>query len=46
MVRTLAVVLFGLGAAGHRLGAQESQSWAERLGIDKLKFTALGVQVG
>ena len=31
---------------GHRLDAQENQSWAERLGIDKLKFTALGVQVG
>jgi len=43
MVRILAVILF---VAGHRLEAQENQSWAERLGIDKLKFTALGGQVG
>jgi len=35
-----------LVVAGHRLDAQESESWAERLGIDKLKFTALGAQVG
>ena len=40
------VTLVGLLAAGQRLEAQEDQSWAERLGIDKLKFTALGVQVG
>ena len=46
MVRTPAVVLFMLVVAGHRLDAQESESWAERLGIDKLKFTALGAQVG
>jgi opacity protein-like surface antigen len=43
MVRILAVVLV---VVGRRLEAQENQSWAERLGIDKLKFTALGVQVG
>src|SRR5689334_8178933 len=42
LLRILAVVL---GVAG-RLEAQENQSWAERLGIDKLKFTALGVQLG
>jgi hypothetical protein len=41
-VRILSVVL----VAATRLEAQENQSWAERLGIDKLKFTALGVQVG
>src|SRR5262245_57906517 len=46
MVRIPAVLLVALVAAGHRLEAQENQSWAERLGIDKLKFTALGVQVG
>src|SRR4030095_14674803 len=42
LVRTLVVVL----VVASRLEAQEDQSWAERLGIDKLKFTALGVQVG
>jgi len=42
LVRILAVVL----VVASRLEAQEDQSWAERLGIDKLKFTALGVQVG
>jgi hypothetical protein len=42
LVRILAVVL----VVTSRLEAQEDQSWAERLGIDKLKFTALGVQVG
>ena len=42
LVRILSVVL----VAATRLEAQEKQSWAERLGIDKLKFTALGVQVG
>ena len=41
-LRILSVVL----VAATRLEAQENQSWAERLGIDKLKFTALGVQVG
>ena len=46
MVRILAVILVALFVAGHRLEAQENQSWAERVGIDKLKFTALGVQVG
>ena len=46
MIRVLAVLLLALVVAGHRLQAQENQSWAERLGIDKLKFTALGVQVG
>jgi hypothetical protein len=46
MVRTLAVVLLTLVVAGRRLEAQDSLSWAERLGIDKLKFTALGAQVG
>lgn len=46
MVRILAVLPFALIVAGHTLEAQENQSWAERLGIDKLKFTALGVQVG
>ena len=29
-----------------RLHAQENTSWAERLGIDKLRFSAIGVQVG
>jgi len=42
IIRVLAVVL----TVSHRLDAQENQSWIERLGIDKLKFTALGVQVG
>ena len=42
LVRILAVVL----VVTSRLEAQEDQSWAERLGIDKLKLTALGVQVG
>jgi hypothetical protein len=42
LVRILAVVL----VVASRLEAQEDQSWAERLGIDKLKFTALGVQMG
>jgi hypothetical protein len=42
LVRILAVVL----VVASRLEAQEDQSLAERLGIDKLKFTALGVQVG
>jgi len=42
LARILALVL----VASSRLQAQEGQSWAERLGIDKLKFTALGVQVG
>ena len=42
LVRILAVVL----VVASRLEAQEDQSWAERLGIDKLKFTALGVQAG
>ena len=36
LVRILAVVL----VVASRLEAQEDQSWAERLGIDKLKFTA------
>ena len=46
-VLPVALVAFvALLVAGHRLEAQENQSWAERLGIDKLKFTALGVQVG
>jgi opacity protein-like surface antigen len=42
LVRLLALAL----VAASPLQAQEGQSWAERLGIDKLKFTALGVQVG
>ena len=46
MARALAAVLVVFVVAGVRLDAQENQSWAERLGIDKLKFTALGVQVG
>jgi hypothetical protein len=45
-VPSVLVALVALVAAGQRLEAQENQSWAERLGIDKLKFTALGVQVG
>jgi hypothetical protein len=48
MVRlpSVLVALVALVAGAQRLEAQEDQSWAERLGIDKLKFTALGVQVG
>jgi hypothetical protein len=42
LVRVLAVVV----VVATRLEAQEDQSLAERLGIDKLKFTALGVQLG
>jgi len=42
LIRILALSL----VVTSRLEAQQDQSWAERLGIDKLKFTALGVQVG
>ena len=33
-------------AAVEPLTAQAEGSWFERLGIDKLRFTGLGVQVG
>jgi opacity protein-like surface antigen len=45
-LRSSALILALVLVASSRLQAQEGQSWAERLGIDKLKFTALGVQVG
>jgi opacity protein-like surface antigen len=43
IVGTVAVGLFGVARP---LTAQEEGSWFERLGIDNLRFTALGVQVG
>ena len=43
MVGTLAVAVF-TGAS--TLGAQAQGSWFERLGIDKLRFSGLGGQVG
>jgi hypothetical protein len=46
MLSVILAAVAVLVVTGHRLQAQESQSWLERLGIDKLKFTALGVQVG
>jgi opacity protein-like surface antigen len=33
-------------ASATPLGAQPTGSWLERLGVDKLRFTALGAQVG
>jgi opacity protein-like surface antigen len=41
-----AVALFIASAAGRPLAAQAEGSWFERLGVDKLRFTALGAQVG
>lgn len=42
----LALVLVIAGAFAAPLAAQVQGSWPERLGIDKLRFTALGAQVG
>jgi hypothetical protein len=44
----IALTSVSLVAAGFAtpLGAQAQGSWLERLGIDKLRFTALGAQVG
>jgi opacity protein-like surface antigen len=45
---TLVLALVSVVAAGapSSLAAQAQGSWLERLGIDKLRFTALGAQVG
>lgn len=45
------VLLFGIAtvvalACTRQAAAQSQDSWAERLGIDKLRFTAIGVEVG
>jgi opacity protein-like surface antigen len=40
-------IALALGLAANPAAAQETQgSWFERLGIDKLRFTALGVELG
>jgi opacity protein-like surface antigen len=41
-----AFTLVGLSAVLQPLSAQAEGSWLERLGIDNLRFTALGAQVG
>src|SRR5262245_60150546 len=43
---SLVVIVATLCVATRPLLAQEQGSWFERLGIDKLRFTALGVQIG
>ena len=40
------LVLLALSSVARPLSAQAEGSWLERLGIDKLRFTALGAQVG
>src|SRR5438105_4410086 len=42
----VALALLGASAAARPLVAQAEGSWIERLGVDKLRFTALGAQVG
>lgn len=46
LLRFIAGCLAVAGCFARPLAAQESTSWFERLGIDKLRFTALGVEVG
>lgn len=44
IIAAAAIVL--ASAAAHPLAAQAEGSWLERLGIDKLRFSSLGLQVG
>jgi opacity protein-like surface antigen len=44
--RLLGALIIVATAAARPLSAQAEGSWLERLGIDKLRFTALGAQVG
>jgi len=43
---SVGILAIALCVASRPLAAQAEGSWFERLGIDKLRFTALGVQVG
>ena len=40
------ILIIAFGGASRPLLAQDEGSWLERLGIDKLKFTGLGLQMG
>ena len=46
LVRLGGLLVLAAAVAPPSLSAQAQGSWLERLGIDKLRFTALGAQVG
>ena len=42
----LSIIMVAAAATPRSLAAQAQGSWLERLGIDKLRFTSLGAQIG